>query len=266
MNMSATVEPSSLFLMPSAALQVSRGSGTAPHRHTAAQIIISLEDQLSFRVYPSDAFSQCDAVLVPPNVLHHVTGPGPLSLMIWLDPVTIGARAMRQCSESAVTPIFSYGTRLPLQHIKELCLTIRTSSDAQELMAVVVQSLLPNCDEVTPLDERILFVLSKMKQQPRMELSHPLNKLAQTVNLSEGRLRHLFRQELGVPLQQYWIGYRLLTAIRQMRLGDSLTEVAYSAGFSDLSHFSKAFRASFGVPPSFAQKDSHFVQASFPEY
>ncbi|MGB3790385.1 MAG: helix-turn-helix domain-containing protein [Phormidesmis sp.] len=263
--MSVIVEPSPLFLTPSAALQVSRGSGTAPHRHTAAQIIVSLEHQLSFRLYPSDAFSQSAAVLVPPNVLHHIAGPDPLSLMIWLDPATSGARAMRQYSESTVIPIFNHDTRLPLQQIKERCLTLKTSSDAQELIAVVVQLLVSNCDEVSPLDERILFVLSEMKQQPRMRLSHPLSQLAQKVNLSESRLRHLFRKELGVPLQQYWIGYRLLAAIRQMRHGDSLTEVAYSAGFSDLSHFSKAFRASFGVPPSFAQKDSHFVQASFPE-
>ena len=263
--MPATVEPSPLFLTPSAALQVSCGSGTAPHRHTAAQIIISLEHQLSYRLYPSDAFIQCAAVLVPPNVLHHIAGPGPLSLMIWLDPATLGARAIRQRSESAVIPIVSHDAQLTLQQIENLCLTLRTSSDAQELIAVVVQSILSNCDEPAPLDERILLVLTKMKQRPLMKLSHPLSELAQQANLSQSRLRHLFRKELGVPLQQYWIGYRLFTAIQQMRLGESLTDVAHNAGFSDLSHFSRAFRASFGIPPSFAKKDSHFVQASPPE-
>ena len=264
--MPVTIEPSPLFLTPSAALQVSRGSGTAPHRHTAAQIVISLEHSLSYRLYPSNAFGQCAAVLVPPNVLHHIAGPDPLSLMIWLDPATSGARAIRQYSESTVVPMASRDIRLPLQRIEELCLTLGTSSDAQSLIAVVVQAILSSCNELAPLDERISFVLAQMKQPPLMRLSHPLSELAQQANLSQSRLRHLFRKELGVPLQQYWIGYRLLTAIRQMRRGDSLTEVAHSAGFSDLSHFSKAFRAAFGVPPSFAQKDSHFVQASSSEY
>jgi AraC-like DNA-binding protein len=30
----------------------------------------------------------------------------------------------------------------------------------------------------------------------------------------------------------------------------SISEIAYSSGFNDLSHFNKTFRARFGMPPS----------------
>lgn len=263
--MDITIKPSPLFLVPSMALQVSCGSGTTPHRHIAAQIVISLEHKLSVKLSPKTAFHQCDAVLVPPNVAHHIAGPGPMSLMIWLDPATPGARAMRQHSEADIIPVSHGDARFLFKQIEELCSTLKTNSDAKELIGIVIQSLLPDSQAIKPLDERILFILSEMKCHSLLRISHPLSELARGVSLSESRLRHLFRRELGVPLQQYWVGYRLLTAIRQMKDENSLTEVAYNAGFSDLAHFSRAFRASFGIPPSFAQKDSHFIQALFSE-
>lgn len=76
-------------------------------------------------------------------------------------------------------------------------------------------------------------------------------------------MRHLFRQELGVTVQQYWIGHRLLVAIRRFNSRASLTEIAHEAGFADLAHFSHAFRASFGMTPSLAAKDSRSVQVIF---
>ena len=65
--------------------------------------------------------------------------------------------------------------------------------------------------------------------------------------------------------QQYWIGHRLLVAIRRFNGGESLTKIAHDAGFADLAHFSRAFRASFGMTPSGAAKDSRSVQVIFGE-
>ncbi len=36
--------------------------------------------------------------------------------------------------------------------------------------------------------------------------------------------------------------------------GLSVTQIAYGAGFNDLSHFTKAFRARFGMPPGMYRK------------
>ena len=52
-------------------------------------------------------------------------------------------------------------------------------------------------------------------------------------------------------------------AIRRFNSRVSLTEIAHEAGFADLAHFSRAFRASFGMTPSLAAKDSRSVQVIF---
>lgn len=44
---------------------------------------------------------------------------------------------------------------------------------------------------------------------------------------------------------------RMKTAIEMLKKGErSITEIAYSVGYSDSSYFSKVFRATYGVPPS----------------
>lgn len=254
------VPPSSLFLMPKMALQITAGSGTRPHRHTAAQIILALEDSLQVYLSSTGCWTECPAVLIPPNVTHHIAGPAPQSLMIWFDPATPEARAMRSRSPNQLSllPEAEVARHLAISLSSDL----QTCRDAKQLSTAATRALLPEAETIGPIDERIAVVLKTMRHPDWLDRTYPLRALAQTVNLSSERLRHLFRQELGVPLQKYWVGYRLLVAIRRLGESVSLTELAHDAGFTDLAHFSRAFRASFGLSPSLASEDSHLIQAA----
>ena len=251
---------SSLFLLPSTVLQVSAGSGTSAHSHTAAQIIMALSGKLKVRISPKVAYSACDAVMIPPNVNHHVIGSGSAEVMIWFDPATIEARAICSRSLSELIPLSRNEINISVAKLLRLSSHLQTCSEAIKLSQIITQALLPEYKTIKPLDERIVFTISAFQDSALLSLPHPLKYLAQRVNLSEGRLRHLFRQEIGVTVQQYWIGHRLLIAIRRFGSCDSLTEIAHEAGFADLAHFSRAFRASFGMTPSLAAKDSRSVQ------
>ena len=257
--------PSPLFMLPSMALQVSAGSRTSPHSHTAAQIVISLSGQLRVRKSPQESYSNCDAVIIPPNINHHIIGSGSAEIMIWFDPATVAARAIRLLSKSTLIPLFRSEINISVPQLIQLSSYLQTCSQAAKLSQTITQALLPEYKIVKPIDERIGSTLSALQDSALLDRSRPLKYLARAVNLSSGRLRHLFRQELGVSIQQYWIGHRLLVAIRRFNSGESLTEIAHEAGFADLAHFSKAFRASFGMTPSGAAKDSRSVQVIFGE-
>ena len=252
--------PSPLFLLPSIAIQVSAGSGTSLHNHTAAQIVLALSGKLQVRMSPKVSFSGCDAVMIPPNVNHQIIGSGSSEIMLWFDPATIESRAIRLHSMSKLIPLSRDEINIPISKLIGLSSQLKNCSDAIKLSKTITQTLLPEYKTIKPLDRRIVFVLITIRNPVLLSESRPLKYLAQKVNLSEGRLRHLFRQELGVTLQQYWIGYRLLVAIRRFNSCVSLTEIAHEAGFADLAHFSHAFRASFGMTPSLAAKDSRSVQ------
>ena len=245
------------------ALQVSKGSGTSSHSHTAAQIVLALSGQLQVRISPKESYSTCDAVLIPPNVNHHIIGSGSAEIMIWFDPATLAARAIRLLSSSELIPLSGSEINIPISQLLKLSSYLQTCSEAIKLLQIITQALLPGYETIKPIDERIALTLDAFQDSALLEQPHPLNYLAQTVILSSGRLRHLFRQELGVTIQQYWIGHRLLVAIRRFNSCESLTEIAHEAGFADLAHFSRAFRASFGMTPSLAAKDSRSVQVIF---
>ncbi len=185
--------------------------------------------------------------------------------MIWFDPATVAARVIRLLSSSELIPLSRNEINIPISYLLQLSSHLQTCSEAVKLSQLITQALLPKYETVKPINERIALTLSALQDSALLGQPHPLKYLARTVNLSSGRLRHLFREELGVTIQQYWIGHRLLVAIRRFNGCESLTKIAHEAGFADLAHFSKAFRASFGMTPSLAAKDSRSVQVIFCE-
>jgi len=67
--------------------------------------------------------------------------------------------------------------------------------------------------------------------------------------LSESRLSHLFKDQVGTSIRQYILWNRLSLALSKAVEGDSLTAAAHAAGFVDSSHFNKVFVQTFGSNP-----------------
>lgn len=75
--------------------------------------------------------------------------------------------------------------------------------------------------------------------------------VAQHVHLSGGYLRNLFREHLGKSFRKVLLDMRLAQAKRLLLGSDMLLDdVARQVGYSDVHHFSRAFRREVGVPPS----------------
>src|SRR5262249_42239695 len=77
-----------------------------------------------------------------------------------------------------------------------------------------------------------------------------LERLAEDVDLSPGRLMHVFTESVGIPLRPYLAWLRVQRAACAILSGASFTESAHLAGFSDASHMSRTFRRSLGIAPS----------------
>lgn len=81
-----------------------------------------------------------------------------------------------------------------------------------------------------------------------------IRTLSKELFVSESRLAHLFKEEMGISIQQYILWKKLETAFKRYVNGHSLTDCAHFSGFSDSSHLNKTFRKMFGIHPSFANK------------
>lgn len=100
------------------------------------------------------------------------------------------------------------------------------------------------------LDDRLVKCIAYINATDvNTELTLPI--LADHVHLSPSRLSHLFKEQAGITLQKYIAWVRLKLAIHiALQNGIDLTDAAYSAGFYDSAHFSRKFKAFFGVRPS----------------
>ncbi len=75
--------------------------------------------------------------------------------------------------------------------------------------------------------------------------------VAESVALSESRLRAVFREMVGVPLGEFVLRSRLNRACALLgRAEMSVSEVARACGFESLYSFSRAFKRRRGVSPS----------------
>lgn len=78
-----------------------------------------------------------------------------------------------------------------------------------------------------------------------------LAALAREVDCSPFHLAHLFREVTGGTIHQYHVRARLVAALDDILDTDrGLGAIALDAGFAHHSHFSSAFRQTFGVTPS----------------
>jgi len=77
-----------------------------------------------------------------------------------------------------------------------------------------------------------------------------LAELADQVNLSPHYFSMLFKHAFGVAPHGYLLQERIHEAQKKLAVGGtSISELALSLGFSDQSHFSRAFRKMTGMTP-----------------
>lgn len=77
-----------------------------------------------------------------------------------------------------------------------------------------------------------------------------LDTLASIARMSKRSFIRTFRAAMGSSPISYLIKLRINRAAQQLRRGDdSITDIAFNAGFSDSNYFSRQFRAAFGVSP-----------------
>jgi transcriptional regulator GlxA family with amidase domain len=76
-------------------------------------------------------------------------------------------------------------------------------------------------------------------------------RLAKSVRLSPGRLRYLFKREMGIPPSRYIRRLRMRQAAALLTTTFlSVKEIMARVGLGDESHFVRDFEAIYGLPPT----------------
>lgn len=218
------------------AVIISDSLNTERHSHIAHQISYSL-DAKPFRVEVNNRVESKRAVFIPSQVNHKFLDEKGKYLTILID------------NESTFSEI----------DLSEKFLTIKEFPKGKDEIVKLLNQLGLSNDK--SLDTRVMRTLDLIKNSQNLE-SIRIKEIAQDVDLSESRLLHLFKAEVGVPFRKYILWKKLKSAVTEFsaNTGRNFTEIALDAGFSDSAHLSKVIKASFGLSPSDILKNSQFIK------
>lgn len=251
-----------LFLWNGQGLYLGPGRDSSVHQHHAIQIGISFEQPILLRYHPHDPYTAVPCFLMQPNIPHQVLSSSRHSLFLWMEAESELARAL--LVEYASTRFLSTGQIVRIQQtlpvLEELVQVALTCEQAEQIVIHILSAFLPDTSLPSPLDERLSSLLQALKQQTYELTGFSPQQIAALLHLSESRLRHVFKQHFGLPMQRYLLWQRLLAAIEGIARDMSLTQAAHEAGFADAAHLARTFRATFGITPSGILKNSHDVQ------
>jgi len=97
-------------------------------------------------------------------------------------------------------------------------------------------------------DPRLRTVLAYLSENSDGPVSQA--DAARLVRLSPAAFSRFFRRQVGKTFQAYLTDMRLSEACRQLLESDrTISEIAFDAGFGNLSNFNRSFRIARGMPP-----------------
>ena len=242
-----------ILVWEGASLWVLRGeSGVAHvdrHSHHAIQLTISLEG--GFELKAADAAVSGPAAIVAPDVDHIFSANG-IAAMLFIEPESTLGRSLAAewLGDRAIAAIDAAriaGVRAALlDAFRSNAGSERFRRIAGDFLASLAASTAPDLP-----DQRVTAMIDFAAAHLDEPLSLAL--VAQHVNLSPGRARHLFVEDVGLPLKTYILWLRLQRAVEGYSDGATLTDAAHSAGFADSAHLSRTFRRMFGLPATALQ-------------
>jgi len=222
-----------------------------PHQHSALQLAVGF-DRMP-RIQLGGVWQHVHGVLVGTDVLHAFRCDGCLTAIGWIEGESRTGQELRE-------QVLEGRPYVVLDEVR--CLRI-----AEALRPVLHASV--SCDEAharwrralgelevglapePELDPRIASVLEHLREAPSPPPS--VGDLARIAYLSESRLQHVFREQVGVPIRRYLLWQRYLTALRLLADGSPVTEAAFAAGFADGAHLTRTAVRMNGYPPTAMQ-------------
>lgn len=231
---------------------------TETHAHHAVQIMIVDRGAIALRD-GGGTIANARAFVVPSDAPHAIVGEGE-GLLLFLAPEDRLGRKLRPLAASAdvhawiaaAEPLLAAASSSELASSSMLDLrpegAARGPSDLDARATAIATRLFGAALPSTPTHPAIRRLLATLPT--RLDGDVSLAGLARVVELSPGRLGHLFTESVGIPLRPYVLWLRLQRAIAEVAGGASLTVAAHAAGFADGAHLSRTFRRMVGLAPS----------------
>lgn len=202
------------------------------HAHPAMEVIIASDTSIHLET-DNGLYQDVSFALIDANVRHKVYSDQPVQLYM-IEGSVLSLKGFYQSQK------FELEQGVLVQELLE---------DGRNTLTRLIKAL-QGQQLLHTMDARVQGCVEYFKKK---EIQYPemMQSLQAQTHLSDSRLSHLFKQEMGVSLKKYLLWSRLRDTIGYV-ISDqlSLYEAGLRSGFYDQAHLSKAFKQMLGLSPS----------------
>jgi AraC-like DNA-binding protein len=200
-----------------------------------------------------------EVIVLHPDEPHdgHAGGAGGFGYRaIYVDPARIADALRAICGRRVPLPF----CRAPVRRDRALASAIRAAFDAPEPLAVddvlarLAEALMdadPSIRAMLPAPRLDLASLDRGRRFLDAEKLRAVrsSELEAVTGLTRYELARQFRRAFGTSPYRYLTMRRLDFARARLRAGGGLADLALEAGFADQAHFTRVFKAAYGLTP-----------------
>lgn len=228
----------SAVLLTGTAAFVGAAGDNQLHRHYATQLVIA--ERVPAEVMGEDGVvARGGVILCPAGVYHRIVTTVPEVGLLYAEP-TIGLGRLASCTtiqvleKSANVMLFQ-------------CLTAAVATQDADALHALIETFTGPLRLRSTGTARIRSLMESPLMRP---LPPPLAVAARHAGCSPSRFSHQFSTEMGIAYRAFVKWRKLLASIGAIAQGQDFTTAAHAGGFADSAHFSRTFKAMFGMAPS----------------
>lgn len=239
---------SKLIVWPQRILYTGRYDGAITFNHIKDTLVVALGTPVRVVDESGEEVLQSSCVLVPRFFSGKLILDDSQVIVVSLDVMGYGRDLLQRSYNCKHHDIGVYYDFSPGQDLLSgFSQLAEAPVDAKELNSRI--STLINPGKMEPkrreLDPRTYQVLRWARERREEKLK--ITDIAEIVGLSDSRIRHLFKQDMGFSLGQMLKSLKLLTFLEGFCHYGNMTYAAADAGYSDLSHLNKAMHKTIGL-------------------
>ncbi|MET8682232.1 AraC family transcriptional regulator [Streptomyces sp. NPDC004647] len=221
-----------LHLWPGRAVYHGPSMELGMHSGSVSCLAVGLDDGFTLETDADGGSYTGRSALIRPRVRHRIRAHGSAMAFGYFEP---GSAAERACADALGA---GNGRPVAVSAAREGALLGLVGQPGPELEAI----------DAAQADPRIRAATHRLLLEP--QVPRGADDFAFDAGLSRSRFLHVFREQTGITFRRYRLWARMLRAGRSLRDFGSLTRAAADAGFSNPSHLSSTFHATFGLRPS----------------
>ncbi len=225
---------------------------TSPHHHDTLQLVFDIERSFKLKDKDTD-WQEYAAAIIKDGHMHQFDSNDSVQLFLYLDRETIYAKqlAEKYLSDRGINDLTSSDIRkLSNDFFKKLL--VESNCDSLFNGCLVILKHLIQLDVPVQKDDRVEKALRFIAQSRSRQIMP--KDVAAHVCLSESRIRHLFKKQVGQPLQNFILWMKVVDSLSLIVKGGKVEETAFATGFWDASHMNRSYKTLLGVSPGAIQQ------------